>query len=275
MNKRQLEFRFRKMTASMRMLPDFLIIGAQKCGTTSLYSHLVQHPCVGTAFEKEVRYFNNHFEKGVDWYKAHFPTNRHQDRVTRRNGSRFLTGEGEPSYLPNPVVPERVLDLVPDVRLIVMLRNPVERAYSHYQHRFTRNREQRSFEEVCATDKETLKDGWDNLPTGDYIRLGHSHYSYLPLGFYYEQLRKWLAVFPRDRFLIIKAEDFFTETQAAYDDVLSFLDLPENRLEERKRHNVGKYTEPMAEEPRQDLADYFHPHNQRLYDFLDRDFGWS
>ena len=275
MNKRQLEFRFRKLTASMRMLPDFLIIGAQKCGTTSLYSHLVKHPCVGAAFEKEVRYFNNHYAKGVNWYKAHFPTNFRRDQMTRRNGSRFITGEGEPSYLPNPVAAERVLELVPDVKLIVMLRNPVERAYSHYQHRLTRNREQRSFEEVCATDKETLKDGWDNLPTGDYIRLGHSHYSYLSRGFYYEQLRNWLAVFPKDRFLIIKAEDFFAETQEGYDDVLAFLDLPEHRLEQRKRHNVGKYTKPMSDETQQDLADYFRPHNQRLYDLLGRDFGWS
>jgi hypothetical protein len=267
MNKRQLEFRFRKLTASMRMLPDFLIIGAQKGGTTSLYSHLAKHPCVGAAFEKEVRYFNNHYAKDVNWYKAHFPM--------RRNDSKFITGEGEPSYLPNPVAAERVLELVPDVKLIVMLRNPVERAYSHYQHRLTRNREQRSFEEVCATDKETLKDGWDNLPTGDYIRLGHSHYSYLPRGFYYEQLRNWLAVFPKDRFLIIKAEDFFAETQEGYDDVLAFLDLPEHRLEQRKRHNVGKYAKPMSDETRQDLADYFRPHNQQLYDLLDRDFGWS
>lgn len=275
MNKRQLEFRIRKLTASMRMLPDFLIIGAQKCGTTSLYSHLSQHPCVGAAFEKEVRYFNNHYAKGVDWYKAHFPTIWKRDRVTRRNGNKFITGEGEPSYLPNPVAAERVLDLVPDVRLVVMLRNPVDRAYSHHQHRFARNREQRTFEEVCAVDKETLKDGWDGLPTEDLIRLGHSHYSYLPRGFYYEQLKDWMAVFPKEQFLIVRAEDFFSETQAVYDDVLDFLDLPGHRLEERKRHNVGKYNEPMADETRQDLADYFRPHNQRLYDFLGRDFGWS
>jgi hypothetical protein len=275
MNKRQLEFRFRKLTASMRMLPDFLIIGAQKCGTTSLYTHLSQHPCVGAAFEKEVRYFNNHYAKGVDWYKAHFPTNWKRDRLTQRNGSKFITGEGEPSYLPNPVAAKRVLELVPDVRLIVMLRNPVERAYSHHQHRFARNREQRTFEEVCAVDKEILKDGWDGLPTEDLIRLGNSHYSYLPRGFYYEQLKGWMAVFPKEQFLIVRAEDFFSKTQAIYDDVLDFLELPGHRLEERKRHNVGKYTEPMADETRQDLADYFSPHNQRLYDFLGRDFSWS
>ena len=259
----------------MRMLPDFLIIGAQKCGTTSLYSHLTQHPCVGAAFEKEIRYFNNHYAQGVNWYKAHFPATRTRNRLQRLNDARYITGEGEPSYLPNPVAPQRVLDLVPDVRLIVMLRDPVKRAYSHYQHRFTRNREPRTFEEVCATDKEVLKGGWDNLPTADLIRLGHAHYSYLPRGYYYEQLKTWMSVFPKESFLIIRAEDFFAHTQDVYDDVLAFLDLPGHRLEERKRHNVGKYSEPMAEETHRDLVDYFRPHNERLFKFLDRDFGWD
>ena len=275
MNKKKLKFRLRRLTASMRMLPDFLIIGAQKCGTTSLYSHLSQHPSVGTAFEKEVRYFNDHFDKGVEWYKAHFPTLRTRDRIARQTGGRFITGEGEPSYLPNPAAPQRVKDLVPEVRLIVMLRDPVQRAYSHYQHRFTRNREQRTFEQVCAADKEALKDGWHNLPTGDLIRLGHAHYSYLPRGFYYEQLKTWSGVFPRDRFHIVSAEDFFADTQAVYDDVLAFLDLPAHRLEKRKRHNVGKYTESLAEETRRDLAEYFRPHNEQLYEFVGRDFGWD
>lgn len=275
MNRRKYEFRLRKLTASLRMLPDFLIIGAQKAGTTSLYSHLSKHRCVGAAFEKEVRYFNDHYAKGVDWYKAHFPTTYARDRTLRREATRLITGEGEPSYLPHPLAAQRVMDLIPEVRLIVMLRDPVKRAYSHYQHRFTRNRERRTFEEVCATDKATLKDGWDNLPTGDLIRLGHAHYSYLPRGFYYEQLKIWMSVFPKKNFLIIKAEDFFADTQSIYDDVLAFLDLPGHRLKERKSHNVGKYTEPMADAMRQELVEYFRPHNEKLYEFLGRDFGWD
>ena len=272
---RRLDFRVRRLTASLRMLPDFLIIGAQKSGTTSLYNHLIQHPGVGTAFEKEVRYFNDHYEEGVNWYRAHFPLQMHANRMTRRHGSRYLTGEGEPSYLPNPKAPERVLDLVPDVKLIVMLRNPVDRAFSHYHHRFVRDREARSFEEVCNTDKETLKDGWDKMPTGDYIRLGHAHYSYLPRGFYYEQLKTWFGVFPREQFLLIRAEDFFAETQAIFDEVLDFLALPPHALEQRKKHNVGKYSATLSDAMRQDLSNYFRPHNQQLYDFIGRDLSWD
>ena len=257
------------------MLPDFLIIGAQKCGTTSLYNHLSQHPNVGAAFEKEVRYFNNHYSKGVNWYKAHFPTNLYKTLKTLKDPHRFVTGEGEPSYLPNPVVPQRVLGLTPDVKMIVMLRNPVDRAYSHYQHRYVRNQEIRTFEEACDADKEVLKNGWKNMPTEDYIRLGHSHYSYLPRGLYFEQIRTWMEVFPKDRFLIITAEDFFADTQSIFDEVLAFLGLPEHRLEERKRHNVGKYTQPMSQAMRFDLASYFQPHNQILCEYLGRDFAWD
>ena len=275
MNKRQLSFRFRKLTASMRMLPDFLIIGAQKCGTTSLYSYLVQHPSVGAAFEKEVRYFNDHYEDGVNWYKAHFPTKFQKFLMTRQEGRRFITGEGEPSYLPNPIAPQRTIELTPDVKLIVMLRNPVDRAYSHYQHRFGRGRETRTFEEVVETDKEVLKDGWSGLPANDYKRLGHLHYSYLPRGFYADQIETWMDVFPNEQFLFIRAEDFFSDTQAIFDKVLAFLGLSEHRLEQEKRHNIGKYTQPMSAATRQDLVEYFYPHNQHLSEHLGRDFAWD
>ena len=273
--RRQLNFRARRLTGFARTLPDFLIIGAQKCGTTSLYAHLVQHPGVSPAFAKEVRYFNDHFENGVNWYKAHFPTIQYVNMMTRRLGQPLITGEGEPSYLPNPVVPQRVLDLIPEVKLIVMLRNPVSRAYSHYQHRFTRQRETRTFEDVVQADKEKLQDGFDGMPAGDGKGLGHLHYSYLPRGIYVNQLRNWMAVFPNEQFLVIRAEDFFADTQAIFDNVLAFLGLSEHHLEETNRRNVGKYTEPMSAAMQRDLADYFRPHNQRLNEYLGRDFAWD
>lgn len=261
-----LRFQCRLATASLRQLPSFLIIGAQKSGTTSLYSCLTQHPRVESAFEKEVRYFNNHFHRGVNWYKAHFPLGP---------GRRVISGEGEPSYLPNPIAAERVRELVPSARFVVMLRNPVDRAYSHYHHRHTRGQEKRTFEEVCEADMEVLKDGWAGLPTADYVRLGHLHYSYLPRGFYYEQLKTWMDVFPRDQFLIVRAEDFFADSQAVFDDVLAHLGLPPHRLEQGDKRNVGGYSQSMSDETRARLEAYFRPQNQRLYEFLDRDFGWD
>ena len=259
----------------MRSLPEFLIIGAQKCGTTSLYSNLCEHPKIGPAFEKEVRYFNNHYEKGLNWYKAHFPLVVTKKMVGWKDGIDLVSGEGEPSYLPNPVVPQRVFDLIPNVKLIVMLRNPVDRAYSHFQHRSRRGREHNSFEQVVAADKEQLRSGWNNLPTADNKRLGNLHYSYLPRGIYVDQIRSWMKIFPKNQFLIIRAEDFFSNSQVIYDEVLDFLGLPGYRLGQSERQNVGTYTDRMSDELRQDLANYFQPHNTRLYDYLARDFFWD
>jgi len=243
MNTKRYRFGLRRFSAGMRSLPDFLIIGAQKCGTTSLYAQLCEHPKIGSAFEKEVRYFNNHYEKGLNWYKAHFPLRVTKRLVGWKDGIGLKSGEGEPSYLPNPVVPQRVFDLIPNVRLIVMLRNPVDRAYS--------------------------------LPTADNKRLGNLHYSYLPRGIYVDQIRSWMSIFPREQFLIIRAEDFFSDAQTIYDDVLDFLRLPGHRLRQTRRRNVGSYTDKMSDEVRMELVNYFRPHNSRLYEYLDRDFLWD
>ncbi|MFQ5610066.1 MAG: deacetylase sulfotransferase, partial [Woeseiaceae bacterium] len=142
-------------------------------------------------------------------------------------------------------------------------------------HRFVRDREPRTFDEVCAADMKTLEGGWENLPTGDMVRLGHWHYSYLPRGFYYEQLKTWMGVFPREQFLIVRAENFFSGRQEVFDEVLDFIGLAPHRLEQSRRHNVGQYSDPMSDDMRRNLAAYFRPHNERLYEFLGRDLEWE
>lgn len=273
--KRRETFRFQHITAFMRTVPDFLIIGAQKCGTSSLYTYLSQHPSVCPAFVKEVRYFNNHFQKGLRWYKAHFPSTLYIKMKGRKSGHNLITGEGEPSYLPNPIVPQRVFNLIPTVKLIVMLRNPVDRAYSQYHHRIVRGHEKLSFEEVVEADKAKLKNGWAGLNTGNFKSLGHTHYSYLPRGLYVDQLKMWRDVFPENQFLILKAEEFFRDTQTVFNQVLSFLDLPAYELKEYKRVNASEYKKEMSFKTRKDLAGYFQPHNQRLYTYTDVDFQWD
>lgn len=273
--KTELKFGFRRLTSPMRVLPDFLIIGAQKCGTTSLYLTLAQHLNVKPAFVKEVRYFNNFFEKGVNWYRAHYPSHLYRYLNNVLYSRDFITGEGEPSYLPNPIAPQRVFGLIPEVKLIVMLRNPVDRAYSHYNHRIQRGREKLSFEEVVQLDKETLKNGWGNIETRDYKSLGTLHYSYLPRGIYVDQLKVWMDVFPKEQFLVIKAEDYFTDTRTIFNKVLAFLNLPESDLVTFQKSNTGKYKKKMSATMRQDLIDYFYPHNQRLYAYLGVDYDWD
>ena len=270
-----LKFGFRMLSSPIRALPNFLIIGAQKCGTTSLYQTLSQHQSVKPAYVKEVRYFNNFYDKSINWYRAHYPSYLSIYRNKKLYGRDCMTGEGEPSYLPNPIVPQRVFDLIPDAKLIVMLRNPVDRAYSHYNHRLQRGREKLSFEGVVKLDKEKLKNGWGNLETRDYKSLGTLHYSYLPRGIYVDQLKVWMSVFPKEQFLVIKAEDYFADTRTIFNKVLAFLNLPESDLITFHKSNTGKYKKKMSAPMRQDLIDYFYPHNQRLYEYLGVDYEWD
>ena len=116
-------------TSPLRLLPDFLILGAQRCGTTSLYNYLAQHPSVGPlVLEKGAHYFSTNYDKSLAWYRSHFPM-KWRAAAERRHGRPFVTGEGSPYYLFHPLAAQRVAKTLPHVKLLVMLRDPVERAY--------------------------------------------------------------------------------------------------------------------------------------------------
>jgi hypothetical protein len=235
-------------------LPDFAVIGAAKSGTTFLYHLLTQHPLVQPAAFKEPHYFNFVFEdEGVEWYRRCFP----QPRWV--NGRRAITGEASPGYLFHPLVPERMAQVVPQVRLIALLRNPVDRTFSAYNWRLRYWQETRTFEEVIEANRD-----------GDITSLSRS--------IYIEHLMRWREFFDKEQMLVLKSEDFFENPKETLEVVLEFLDLPEwapdaSELEGGKR-NAGRYEQRMDPATRRRLEEYFEPHNQRLYDFLGTDFGW-
>lgn len=264
-------------TSRVRMLPDFLIIGAQRCGTTSLYRYLVQHPSVApTVMAKGVHYFDVDFDKGVDWYRGHFPTTWR--RAFRRSVRRadLITGEGSPYYLFHPLVPGRVADLVPDVKLIVMLRDPVERAYSHYKHYRLRELEPlETFEEALAAEEERLAGEVERLHVDPFYRAwDHQHFSYVARGMYAEQLERWRRFFPQEQLLVLKSEDFFADPGSAYSETLDFLGLPQRRLRAYERHNPTSDSS-MRPDTRRRLHELFAEPNRRLATFLGRPFEWN
>jgi hypothetical protein len=261
------------LTAYMRLTPSFIIIGTQKGGSTSLYNYLAQHPHVSPSLVKEISYFDLNFSKGDKWYRNHFPSYLHKAYIKQRYGREITTGEASISYLAHPDVPERVYNLLPDVKLIAILRNPIDRAYSHYQHRWRGNREARSFEEIIKIDKERLQHGWVNLPKD--VQLGHSFYSYLPRSLYVEQLKVWMKFFRKEQFLFLKSEDFFADTAKTVKQVINFLGLPDWELKEYPQYNAGGYKKSMADATRDELVEFFKPYNQCLYEYLERDFGWD
>jgi hypothetical protein len=231
-------------------LPDFVIIGAQKGGTSFLYHLLTRHPLVEPAARKELHFFDRQgfFDKGAEWYRRCFPPPKWND------GRRSITGEATPYYLFDPPVAKRMAEVVPRARLIVLLRNPIDRAYSHYQMQVKRNTETRPFEEAVEQ------------PT-----------SYLSRGIYIDQLLHWFEFFSQEQMLILKSEDFFQRPVETLKVVLDFLDLPEwepEALELQARRHEGGYRQKMDPSTRRRLETYFKPYNQRLYECLDVDFGW-
>jgi Sulfotransferase domain len=253
-------------------LPDFLVIGIKKGGTSFLYHLLSQHPCVEPAASKELHFFDYLFEEGVEWYRRCFPVPR------RKDGRRTITGEATP-YLDWRGAPEKVAGVVPQVRLIALLRDPVDRAYSEYQMVARKGHETRTFEEVVEAERKA----WPRAEVGhaaereDHGGLVHADSGYLYRSVYVDHLLRWSTFFSREQMLVLKSEDLFERPRETLKLVLDFLDLPDWEPEASQlvgRRNKGEYEQEMNPSTRRRLEEYFEPHNRRLYDFLGRDLGW-
>jgi len=250
-------------TAGFRPLPSFLILGAQKAGTTALYAYLRWHPQVTGPSFKEVSFFDRHYARGERWYRAHFPALR-----------RAAVGEASPSYLLHPLAPERVAGLLPNARLIALLRNPVERAFSHYQYEVSLGREPLSFEDALAAEEERLRGEVERMlrdPT--YFSYAWWNYTYLARGRYAEQLERWYAVVPRERLLALFTEELAQDPGGTYRRVLEFLGLDAHDLPSYPRIFEREY-EHMPVDTRAQLESSFAEPNSRLQAMLGRELHW-
>jgi hypothetical protein len=266
---------FTVATHRYRDLPDFLIVGAQRCGTTSMYTYLEHHPAVVPAvMTKGVHYFDVNHRKGDAWYSSHFPTRRYKAFASRRAGERVVTGESSPYYLFHPAVPARVAATIPDVRLIVMLRDPVSRAYSQYQHEKARGFETASFEDALEMEEERLAGEASRLSVDPYYySFEHQHHSYVARGIYVEQLRRWLDVFPSSQILVVDSGNLFRETDRSYREVIAFLALRDHTLKRYPTMNAHRYP-PMSDKARNFLERVFSQPNRELVDLVGRKFSW-
>jgi hypothetical protein len=215
-----------------------------------------------------LHFFDLFFEEGIGWYRRCFPAPRWED------GRRTITGEASP-YMAHLHAPERMAQVVPEARLIALLRNPVERAYSDYQMMVRKGRETRTFEEAIEAEEAILRgEGGKLLEDEHYTSLDHQRFSYLAKSVYADQLLRWSKFFAKEQIVVLKSEDLFEHPQRTLSAVFTFLDLPEWELELVDRRNAGDYAGEMNPATRRRLEEYFEPHNRRLYDFLGADFGW-
>lgn len=233
----------RMWTARWRALPSFLVIGARKGGTTSLFAFLMQHPAMRPPLWKESRFFDRNYTKGTAWYRAHFP-------LTRGHAP-FITGEATASYLVDARVPARVAQCLPDIKLIAILRNPVDRAISDYHHACRRGGETRSMADALSP------------------RIQEN--PYLTRGLYAPQVERYLAWFPPRQLLVLRSEDVFSDPASARRRLLDFLELEPRDDMTLGAHNVGSYESGPVD--RRALRAYFRDSNERLTELVGGDFA--
>lgn len=237
--------------------PDFIIIGASKCGTTSLFSYLNENPQILAPHKKEINFFNQNFDLGLPWYLAQFPA------IADLPG--YITGEASPFYIYDLRAIDRIKQAFPDIKLIAMLRNPIERTISEYYHAINHGVENRSLEELIAREKEQLA----TMDRGEAMQV----FGYLLNSIYVEKLAQWVDRFSRENILIIESESFFQNTPSIMEEVYSFLDVPVHTNNNHIPYNVGTYPS-ISPNTREKLKNFFIPYNQELETYLGRKFNW-
>ncbi len=260
----------RRATVGLRALPDFLYIGGARCGSTSMWEYLAVHPQVLPARHKQLLYYDVQHHRGLDWYRSNFPFRAQLGRGRRPK----ITGEATTSYLFNPVAPERVVVDIPDVKLIVQLREPVARVFSHYRLNVKLGEEHRSFAEVVRSERLDFTEISDLLRAGDADAVQEARArSIVARGFYAEQLERWFEHFPREQFLVTRSEDLFERPAEVYAATLSFLGLEPFDDVEFTVHNATE--KGVLDEPsREWLTELYEPHNRRLFELLGAEFTW-
>lgn len=257
---KRVAFQCLKATQSLRCMPDYCIIGAQKSGTTSLYSYLALHPQVRPSYVKEIHYYNQYFNEGKKWYRAHFPLGP-LDREKRG----FITGEASTMYLHDPESPARMFVDVPEIKLMLVLRNPVDRAVSHYHHRIRSGREMRSFNEAFESALFKVK-------AGDYVSGAET--DYLRYGCYVEDIKHWLEIFPEEQLRVIQAEALFESPAPIFKEVSEFLGIDYLEPTSSRKFNSGGYKKDDSS-LRSELEAYFQPFNEALYQLPSVGFKWE
>lgn len=256
---------FRRASSRSRVLPSFLVLGAQKAGTTSFFELLKQHPSIRAPRLKEVNFFDKDWSKGLDHYRSVFPR---ESEMRNGSGSTVITFDNTPSYLYHPRVPRRVKQTLPDARLVVLLRDPTDRAYSHYLHATALGRETLSFQDALAaegtaerSDGRTPVELW--APT--------QNLAYVARGRYIDHLERWWAEFPREQMLLLKSEELFADPVGEMRKVTDFLDIEPFVPTDIAPRNQSRGPE-LSPALRAELDAQFEADNRRLLEATGIDF---
>lgn len=257
-------FKVRFITSRFRRLPDFIIIGVQKGGTSSLFYYLKQHPEIFTPMYKEIHFFDLYFNKGLNWYRAFFPIS-----------SKKVAGEASPYYIFHPHVAKRIKKYSPHTKFLVVLREPVSRAYSHYKmEKLKGNDSISSFEEAFDTEFERTKVELKKIHDDEnYYSHAHHRFTYFQRGLYYDQISKWFQYFDAKQFIFIKSENLSERPKDELKKVYNFLnvriDYPTSL--EKRNQGIGSDKDIMLDK----YYEFFREDKEKLKKLLGDDFSWE
>lgn len=240
--------------------PSFLIIGAERSGTTSIFNYLSKHPIIKAPGTKEIQYFDRYFKNGEDWYNSNFPEG--------------MTFEATPTYLIVPKAAKRIQQYNPQMKIIVTLRNPVDMVYSKFYQQKSKGVEQReTFEKALITENQFIGNDYEKMKNESDYEHNYLEYAYLHRAFYYVHLENFYRCFPRNNIFVIQAEKLFQSTQYTMNQLFAFLEIQPIQVEPII-HNKGEDYPPMKDTTRQHLKELFEEPNQKLFNLIRWNFDW-
>lgn len=249
-----------------------LCVGAQKAGTSSIFSSLSRHPQVLGLPEKEVHFFDRQgWSDSRSYVERFLNAGTLRQKTSRRPTWSF---DASPSYLFHPLVAQRISDIFPRARILVTLRDPVKRAYSHYSHNVRAGREQRSFREAIREEMDSINNS-PEVQAWDHPNRFIFHYSYLRRGLYVEQLERYQRYFPEDSMKVIFAEDFFHQPEVTLREMADFIGIRPRFRGSPDYWNRGKYDPSERDSNEKEIRDFFRKPNLALVQLLGRRLPWN
>ena len=259
--------KFKGITATQRKLPDFLVIGGKRCGTTTLFEFLRQHPMISEPVVDHMGFFDDNYSIGINYYKSFFP------KKTEKN-SKNLDYDVTTSYLTSPFVAERVAKEIPDVKIIVLLRNPTSRAWSDYNASQKKDASEEKFQSYVDDELQELEasDFEEKVSKNNY-NMSEPFSNYIKKGIYAIYLKNWLKLFPRENFLFIFTESFSKDENLVFKQIFDFLGLSNFEIQKLQRMSKGNY-EKLNPKIRNKLDSFFAPYNDELFKLINQKYDW-
>lgn len=253
--------------AGSRMRPDYLVVGTKRGGSTSFADWLEQHPAVAPCLaQKGTHYFDTNFRRGRAWYASRFE---------KSSAGYGVTGEASPYYMFHPLAPERIKAELPDVKIIAVLRDPVDRLLSHYRYEVERGHEREPLERALDLEDTRLAGEVERLSQdASYEGYRYRHFSYLHRGHYAEQITHLHTLFAPENLLVLQSEHMFAHPNETLASAWPFLGLEPFHVADLAPLNATKTRPDVDDDMLERLREYYRQRNESLYALPGIDWRW-